>query len=850
MTERLATFLANLALRHARAILWCSAVFAATALVSASFLRFDPDILNLVPQENREVNEFRRVLSEIGTIDYHVAVVRVPPGHEWSEYEETVENLGTRFEQSERIRSATWRLPDALQYVETLLPNAFLFLGPEDLEKVEQRLTDRGIRRAVARNRSMLQTPQASAMEALVRHDPFNLLPVYLDRFRRAGSGFRIDASSGFYLSEDHSTFLILMRPVRPAQDVPFGRELMDESRAIAREMLAGLGTENEALEPPSIEFTGGYAIATGDADLIQKDVVSNVLFSFFGVLALFLYGFRRVAAIGYAGIPMALALALTFGIAAATFGVLSSASAGFAALLAGLGIDFNTVLYGRYVDERNRGAAMEEALRTTFRTTLPSVGVAAATTAVTFFAFLLTDFRGMTQLGLLTGIGILLFLLCVSFVLPALIVVNEGGRRRRSPNLYHHSFASEKLIAASVARPKRVVWIWIVFVALSAAAGTRIRFSDDVQNLRATGNRGVEVQEELTRTFGQSFHSMMLVFYGDTPDEAITQTASALPDLDRLVREGTIASYQSAASFIPPLERQREAIEFIRERPESFDPERISATFDAALREEGFRPETYDAWLEDFRRALRPERPLSVSELLGRNAADLSSRFLHSTGEGWMSVVYLNPVGGAWPREVDPAILALGENHPEAILTGVNLVSGTLRRIVRSDATRATLIGTAAVFLLMFAAFRRLGVTLLTFVPFVAGATGMVGLMAVFDLELNFMNVFVGLMIVGVATDYAIYMLKRWLEDHDMFIDGAAAETAKSISMAAVTTIVGYGSFAFSHYPGLRSIGYASTFGIALSALATITLLPAILTLSRQRAGEGAGRPSVASSE
>jgi predicted RND superfamily exporter protein len=47
---------------------------------------------------------------------------------------------------------------------------------------------------------------------------------------------------------------------------------------------------------------------------------------------------------------------------------------------------------------------------------------------------------------------------------------------------------------------------------------------------------------------------------------------------------------------------------------------------------------------------------------------------------------------------------------------------------------------------------------------------------------------------------------------------------------MAALTCVVGFGSFALSHYPGLRTIGYASTFGVTLSCLATLTLLPAIL--------------------
>src|SRR5205823_10586761 len=144
-----------------------------------------------------------------------------------------------------------------------------------------------------------------------------------------------------------------------------------------------------------------------------------NIVGSVIGVLALFIYAFRRAASVVYAGAPLALGLLLTFGTAGVLYGTLSQASAGFAALLAGLGIDFITVMYGRYVDERNRGSEMPAAVRTMMRSTLGGVVLAAITTAGTFFAFLATDFRGMTQLGFLTGAGILLFLLCVVFLLP-----------------------------------------------------------------------------------------------------------------------------------------------------------------------------------------------------------------------------------------------------------------------------------------------------------------------------------------------------------------------------------------------------------------------------------------------
>ena len=182
----------------------------------------------------------------------------------------------------------------------------------------------------------------------------------------------------------------------------------------------------------------------------------------------------------------------------------------------------------------------------------------------------------------------------------------------------------------------------------------------------------------------------------------------------------------------------------------------------------------------------------------------------------------------------VSPLRRAFQNRHPGDVLTGVNLVSGTLRRIVKDDAMRSTIIGFVAVLILMFISFRNLKLTLLSFVPFVAGGVGMLGLTALLGLEFNFMNIFVGLMIIGVATDYAIYMLQRYQENPAAF-RGSAHETGKAILMAALTAIVGYGSFAFSHYPGLRSIGYASTFGIGLSGLAAITLLPAMLVMGRR---------------
>ena len=82
--------------------------------------------------------------------------------------------------------------------------------------------------------------------------------------------------------------------------------------------------------------------------------------------------------------------------------------------------------------------------------------------------------------------------------------------------------------------------------------------------------------------------------------------------------------------------------------------------------------------------------------------------------------------------------------------------------------------------------------------------------------------------MIVGIGVDYGIHLLHRWYESGGD--PTAVAETAKAIAVAAMTTMVGFGSLVLSHYPGLRSVGGAAILGALSTAILSITLLPALL--------------------
>ena len=67
LIDRTFDALARLCLRYSKQIAIAAAVIGILSLFAASRLTFDPDLLNLIPQRNKQVNDFRKVLADLGT---------------------------------------------------------------------------------------------------------------------------------------------------------------------------------------------------------------------------------------------------------------------------------------------------------------------------------------------------------------------------------------------------------------------------------------------------------------------------------------------------------------------------------------------------------------------------------------------------------------------------------------------------------------------------------------------------------------------------------------------------------------------------------------------------------------
>lgn len=846
--ERLALF----AQRHYRGVFVVAGLVVAAGLGLASQLRFDTDVLNLLPKSEPAVQTYRETLEEFGSLDFLLVAVRTPEEAILDPYEAFVERLGEELRGIESLSEVEYSIGELEELVAEFFPKSLFFLDREGLQRIEAAVSEERLAVRAAEMRRTLTMPQGLALKPLLLLDPIGVTEVFFDRIATSTAGLKLDWTRGFFLSRDHRMLLILAKPIPAPQNVDLTREMVEAVQATVARVL----TEWDEIAgpnpppPPEVELGGRHMVAMGDDAVIRNDFIINLLTSTLGVLALFLFAFRRFGPLLYAVVPLASGLILTFGFSYVVYGRLSAATSGVAALLIGLGIDFVIVSYGRFVEERQQGKSLEAALARMSGSCGRAVVIGAITSAATFYAFGVTDFTGLRQMGFLTGTGILFCMVAVLFLLPALLTWSDHRHTRRdsAPRLFLHGFGSARLIRFCVHRPHPVLFAGLVVTLALGYLALGVRFEDSVRSMRPEGSPAVEFREEVAERFGAGFESMMLLIRGETVEEVLALADAAADGARQLVAEGILNGVDSVAAVLPPLERQQDVLAWLETaRQGDLAPGRVRAGFERAVLAAGLRVEPFEPGLDLFERAVSIAGPIRIEELeASPQSRRLLQRYLRRNGDEWQTVVYLYPPPEVARREPPSRVVELADALGAGVtLTGGNVVSSRLRESILEDAVYGAIVGFVLVGILLWFDYRNWLDTLITLAPLVMGVVWMLGAMAALGLAMNFMNIFVSTMIIGIGVDYGVHSVHRYREIQKRGhgdLDHEVVETGKAIAVAALSTMVGFGSLSLSHYPGLRSMGLVAILGALATCLVSLTVLPAYLSIRNRRRLERGG--------
>src|SRR5262249_2585258 len=171
-----------------------------------------------------------------------------------------------------------------------------------------------------------------------------------------------------------------------------------------------------------TLRLTGPVSIADEEYATLNEGAYVNTTITILVVLTILWLALRSPRIILAVFVSLIVGLSITAAIGLALVGALNLISIAFAVLFIGLGVDFGIQFSVRYRAERHEVDDLQQALRNCARYVGAPLTLAAAATAAGFLSFLPTDYKGLSELGLLAGLGMIIAFLTSVTLIPALL--------------------------------------------------------------------------------------------------------------------------------------------------------------------------------------------------------------------------------------------------------------------------------------------------------------------------------------------------------------------------------------------------------------------------------------------
>ncbi len=665
-------------------------------------------------------------------------------------------------------------------------------LGEEDLASLDSQINPETVSRKIRGIYLQSLRPESIFMSSLSRSDPLGIKMLILNKLRAlpASMGYGVNIEDGHFISRDgRHAMMIVQTPV----------PMMDSQRC--KELATALQDKIKGLPAfVTADVISGHLHTASNERVIKRDIEVASIIASIAFLLLFVVLFRDPRVLFVFIIPL-IAVVWAIHIAAAFEGRLSYLVIGFGTSIAGISIDYGLLVY----IAMKRGADTAQMVKLAKLVTID-----AATTMFSFFVLYFSLIQGYHQLALFSILCVFLCLLMSLFVLPLTL-----------------SWKQYPLVPAPTLgdRMREFRWpaklsigVWVVLTAVALYLSLSVTFDSDVKKLDGSEPGILQAEERFREVWGGKSNQAVFVVTGKSLEEAMEKNDRVCREVSRVITNG---DFTSLAQFWPS-ERQRAENcarwdRFWKEGRADKLKGLIGASSAAyPFSDQAFAP-FFDGLYTHRIDAANPDGMI----------AQLQERFvLHKNGE-YRILSY-------FPDEqhyVD-ALSGVTRTYSGTFIVSGKAISASLAAFTAKEIRLLAPLAVLFNVVLCWLFFRNWKEALIALVPLVTGMVWFVGIMALFRIPLNIVNIVAAIVTSGVIVDYGLGMTYEYR--YNLRIG-----TVIAVTLSAATNVIGSGALLFANYPALYSTGLAMVICMASGYLSSVIVIPSlcsILGTSRQK--------------
>ena len=529
--------------------------------------------------------------------------------------------------------------------------------------------------------------------------------------------------------------------------------------------------------------------------------------------------------------------------------------SVAFIPLFVGLGIDLGIQFSVRYRAERGTQMDVRGALVATGQGMGRSLTLAAAAIAAGFLAFAPTAYVGLSQLGVIAGLGMFIALALNLSLLPALVQLS------RPPGTAAGVINARLVLVDNFVLRQRVtvVCIGVVLGVACAVLLPWLRFDFNPLHLRSSRVESVATLYDLTYDAQRSPNTLEAIYPNLGSAEQLAARVSVLPEVslartlssfvpdDQAKKIAVIADAANLLDlplnpvFVAPPPNDAEVIDSLLETSTQL---RQAAARDAAAGVDAVRladdltdlakaqaPVRVQAAemllpglatvLEQVRESLHPQ-PINITTL----PPELVRGWLAPDGRARLSIT---PKGDANENAVlSRFITAVIQEVPGA--TGTALSIREAGRAVVSAFVQAGVLSFVAIMGLLLITLRRARDVAITMAPIVLTGLLTMGSCVIIGQPLNFANIIALPLLFGIGVAFHIYFVMAWRAGGAHLL---TSSLARGVFFSALATATGFGSLWASSHPGTASMGKLLMISLVWTLVSALLFQPALMGIS-----------------
>ena len=792
------------------------AVTFALFVVFAAQLRYEEDITKLLPDTEKS-KAGRAAFGQLGIKDkIFIQIERqsdsVAPDEMAAMCDELIDSILSPDSCSHLIKHILYRIEDdwmvngidyALEHFPSLLPESVYPL-------FDSLLTPDAVAATMHSNAETLAEDPEGNLSNVLPYDPANLRSAMMKAAMPQRSMMNTKTIERHFFSTDSNVVIAYLTPNVGSFD-------SKASAKIVKRMDKCVDEFNQSHTSAKAVYHGASVLSAGNSNRIKSDTIITIGISLVIILVVILLCYSKWSTISMIVVPLLYGTAMAMGAMYLIKGQMSIMALGLAAPILGIAMSYimHVVTHYKYVGDPV----------TVLREQATPVCLSCLTTIGAFAGLLFTTSDLLRDFGIFASIALVGTTLFALVFLPHFFTANRSERNSKAFALLEkiNSYAPDRnrwLVGA-------LAVLSVVCIVISLIPATKVHFDNNLQNI-GYRSQSVEHSEQIYREHIN--HGGILKYYATESadlDSAIEASKLLNAKVDSLYRVGVIRQYSGIASMIASVEEQQANINRWKGY---WTTERVSqarANIGKAAKTEELDPDMFDPFFTLVEADYEPESIYESGIVPDELMCNFVEKIAGSGQQAADSVKYLVFTSVLTDDTNSYRVADVLTQSPNVIVADPFYYTGDMVNIVHKDFNIVLLISSIFVILVLLVSYRSIVMALLAFMPMFLSWYIVQGIMAIFHIDFNLINIVLSSFIFGVGVDYSIFISNGLLaaeRGHNLKL---LDHHKTAITFSAFMLVVVLASLLLAVHPTLHSVGLCALIGMVSTISISYCLQP-----------------------